>query len=233
MESKESSHFIKHESSPNTKHKRFFSNKFIPSKIPNKVGCINDKRDNGIRSPVNSNTTSKSDDSNHSSRSPTGTSSRPLSLHISSSSSKVSVCTISVYISLNFLILFSISVCFGQHLLQGELRRCSSASGDHVFQEPTSQELAPNPFIRSASHDSILHVKHKVSSMDSLARRALLAAQVLHLIPTNKARQRNYLQGRIAANSLLGSVELERMFPNRQVTIFVGTWNMNGQSPPR
>lgn len=91
MESKESSHFIKHESSPNTKNKRFFSNKFIPSKIPNKVGCINDKRDNGIRSPVNSNTTSKSDESNHSLRSPTGTSSRPLSLHISSSSSKVSV----------------------------------------------------------------------------------------------------------------------------------------------
>ncbi|GLV34574.1 Inositol polyphosphate 5-phosphatase E [Carabus blaptoides fortunei] len=171
------------------------------------IGCINEKRDNGIRSPLSSNRTSKSDESNDSLKSPGGTCSRPLSLHISSSSSK--------------------------HLLQGELRRCSSASGDHVFQPSASNDLPANPFIRSASHDSILHAKSKVSSMDSLARRALLAAQVLHLIPTNKARQRNYLQGRVAANSLLGSLELERMFPSRQVTIFVGTWNMNGQSPPR
>jgi len=40
---------------------------------------------------------------------------------------------------------------------------------------------------------------------------------------------RNFLHGRIAANSLLGSVELERVLPTRQVQIFVGTWNMNGQ----
>lgn len=114
------------------------------------------------------------------------------------------------------------------------MRRCSSASGQHVFQEGTSsKDVSPpnNPFVRANSHESIL--VEKASSMNSLAQRALLAAQVLHLIPTNKARQRNFLQGRIAANSLLGSNELERMFPNRQVTIFVGTWNMNGQSPPR
>ncbi|XP_075231116.1 inositol-3-phosphate synthase [Lycorma delicatula] len=69
-------------------------------------------------------------------------------------------------------------------------------------------------------------------SMDSLARQSLLAAQVLHLIPTNKARERNFLHGRIAANSLLGSLELERVLPQREVRIYIGTWNMNGQAPP-
>ncbi|PSN30511.1 hypothetical protein C0J52_17662 [Blattella germanica] len=68
-----------------------------------------------------------------------------------------------------------------------------------------------------------------VASMDSLARHSLLAAQVLHLIPTTKARERNFLHGRIAATSLLGLVELERTLPQRELRIFVGTWNMNGQ----
>ena len=40
---------------------------------------------------------------------------------------------------------------------------------------------------------------------DSLAHSALMAAHVLHLIPTEKARQRNFLQGRLASNSLLGN----------------------------
>lgn len=58
-------------------------------------------------------------------------------------------------------------------------------------------------------------------------------ANVLPLIPTIKARQRNFLQGKIGANSLLGPTELDRVCPNREVTIFVGTWNMNGHSPPK
>lgn len=40
---------------------------------------------------------------------------------------------------------------------------------------------------------------------------------------------RNFLHGRIAANSLLGSLELERVLPQREVRIYIGTWNMNGQ----
>jgi hypothetical protein len=55
----------------------------------------------------------------------------------------------------------------------------------------------------------------------------------LYLIPTMQARQRNFLQGKIGANSLLGPRELDRVFPNREVTIFVGTWNMNGHTPPK
>jgi inositol polyphosphate 5-phosphatase INPP5E len=71
------------------------------------------------------------------------------------------------------------------------------------------------------------------ASADSLARQALVAAQVLHLIPTEKARQRNFLQGRSASISLLGASELEKACPNREVTIFMGSWNMNGQNPPK
>lgn len=40
---------------------------------------------------------------------------------------------------------------------------------------------------------------------------------------------RNYLHGRIAGNSLLGAMELERVLHNREVRVYVGTWNMNGQ----
>lgn len=93
MENKESSHFIKHESSPNTKHKRFFSNKLLPNKIPNKVGCIVNKSDSDIKSPVNKRN-SQSIESNSNSRSASGTSSRPLSLHVSDNNkvSEQSVC---------------------------------------------------------------------------------------------------------------------------------------------
>lgn len=93
-------------------------------------------------------------------------------------------------------------------------------------------ELEDLSYEKTTSQFDITKETRRKSSADSLARKSLLAAQLLHLIPTTKARQRNFLQGKVGIYSLLGQRELEKTFPNREVTIFVGTWNMNGHGPP-
>ncbi|XP_013199750.2 inositol polyphosphate 5-phosphatase E [Amyelois transitella] len=115
-------------------------------------------------------------------------------------------------------------------------------SADHLITNESK------PFCRSSSPESdrsssldrkrrskstITRSTSRAGSTDSLARNSLLAAQVLRLIPTQEARERNYLYGRLASHSLLGAAELEHVFPDREVKIFVGTWNMNGQAPPK
>ncbi|XP_053954781.1 inositol polyphosphate 5-phosphatase E [Anastrepha ludens] len=86
--------------------------------------------------------------------------------------------------------------------------------------------------IRFSSHENI-QMQQLQSSQEGLARRALLSAQVLSLIPTDKARERSFLEGHMGSSCLLGPAELDRVLPNKEITIFVGTWNMNGQNPPK
>ncbi|KAJ0177156.1 hypothetical protein K1T71_007165 [Dendrolimus kikuchii] len=115
-------------------------------------------------------------------------------------------------------------------------------SADHLISndsKPLYRSSSPESD-RSSSLDrkrrtksTITRSASRAGSTDSLARNTLLAAQVLRLIPTQEARQRNYLYGRLASHSLLGAAELEHVFPDREVKVFVGTWNMNGQAPPR
>ncbi|XP_050335104.1 inositol polyphosphate 5-phosphatase E [Bactrocera neohumeralis] len=86
--------------------------------------------------------------------------------------------------------------------------------------------------MRFSSHENI-QMQRLQSSQVGLARRALLSAQVLSLIPTDKARERSFMEGHMGSSALLGPAELDRILPNKEITIFVGTWNMNGQNPPK
>ena len=49
----------------------------------------------------------------------------------------------------------------------------------------------------------------------------------------NRARSRSYLLGSCGRTSLLAEDEFERYLPDRNIRVFVGTWNMNGENPPR
>ncbi|CAH0383897.1 unnamed protein product [Bemisia tabaci] len=70
------------------------------------------------------------------------------------------------------------------------------------------------------------------ASTESLVKKTLIAAHVLNLVPAVKVKGRNYLHGRVSINSLLGPVELDKALLNREIKIYIGTWNMNGQAPP-
>ncbi|CAH1115965.1 unnamed protein product [Phaedon cochleariae] len=100
-------------------------------------------------------------------------------------------------------------------------RQSSLSDGNIAFEHDDSTEATDNNHLieKFSSHESVFNLKG--------------GANTLHLIPISKARQRNFLQGKIGANSLLGPCELDRVCPNREITIFVGTWNMNGHSPPK
>ena len=112
------------------------------------------------------------------------------------------------------------------------MRRCSSAEDDiSRLHTPTYDDS--KLVDKSFSHETVFKDDNADTSANNLATKALIAAQVLHLIPTIKARQRNFLQGRVGASSLLGPSELDRTLPKRQIHVFVGTWNMNGQTPPK
>lgn len=119
----------------------------------------------------------------------------------------------------------------------------NSSNNMNVNNRSSSSNKDPNHNHSENKVSSPLPVHHcenggshsqRPASTDSLARQALMAAQVLHLIPTEKARARSIAHNsNICNNTLLGTSELNKVLPNREIKIFVGTWNMNGEPPPR
>ncbi|XP_058975642.1 inositol polyphosphate 5-phosphatase E [Musca domestica] len=132
---------------------------------------------------------------------------------------------------------------FGAGFLPAEEGKVSAIKRATTPQHMSSPNIATQPepaftteeaetqAIRFMSQDNMQ--LERQGSSTGLARQALMAAQVLSLIPTEKARERSYLDGRLGSSSLLGPSELNKVLPTKEVTIFVGTWNMNGQSPPK
>ncbi|XP_017768616.1 PREDICTED: 72 kDa inositol polyphosphate 5-phosphatase [Nicrophorus vespilloides] len=214
--------------SPSSKltQKKSIKKFLLPSKAPNKVGIVI-TRTQSTRKHYE-----KLDIEENLPKSPIIVSRRPLSLDMANINSDSDNGALSLA-GKPFL-----SPDLEEHRLQvngefNQLRRCSSVEDTSLRSDLDESKLSE----RCMSHDTVLKegvtVNRSSSSANSLAKKALMAAQVLHLIPTNKARQRNFLQGRIGTNALLGSKELEKTLPRREIHIFVGTWNMNGQNPPK
>ncbi|GFY44403.1 inositol polyphosphate 5-phosphatase E [Trichonephila inaurata madagascariensis] len=78
------------------------------------------------------------------------------------------------------------------------------------------------------SSEDLHIIKHVSGSVDKIS-----LGNVLPPLAMIKARARSYVFGsKGTSGSLLGNEELHRFFPDNQITIFVGTWNMNSHGPP-
>nr|XP_016934899.1 inositol polyphosphate 5-phosphatase E [Drosophila suzukii]XP_016934900.1 inositol polyphosphate 5-phosphatase E [Drosophila suzukii] len=117
----------------------------------------------------------------------------------------------------------------------GDIKRATTPqhmSSPNIATQPDGIEpIQEQPGVRFMSHENM--TLQRQGSGSNLARQTLMAAHALNLIPADKARERSFLDGRLGSSSLLGPSELGRVLPQKEVTIFVGTWNMNGHHPPK
>lgn len=116
-----------------------------------------------------------------------------------------------------------------------------SNSPDEDDSDNNSEEL-PTRFFTPPLNGAIdieqeLRMSRRVSISKSRSMNSIPSSQgsgVTGQPPTTRdARGRSFLMGSMGPTSLLGAIELEKCFPDRTIRIFVGTWNMNGNSPPR
>ncbi|CAL1297551.1 unnamed protein product [Larinioides sclopetarius] len=100
--------------------------------------------------------------------------------------------------------------------------------------EESSKECSShrNSSSEESQNESREHQLAKTSVSGSEDKSSLW--NVLPPLAMVKARSRSYVFGsKGPSGSLLGSDELSRFFPDNQLTVFVGTWNMNGHDPPQ
>ncbi|GFT50101.1 inositol polyphosphate 5-phosphatase E [Nephila pilipes] len=91
----------------------------------------------------------------------------------------------------------------------------------------SDEKSSPKDDYKDTSEDLLIS-KQISGSVDKIS-----SGNILPPLAMIKARARSYVFGsKGITGSLLGNDELHRFFPDNQVTIFVGTWNMNGHDPP-
>ncbi|XP_077987010.1 phosphatidylinositol polyphosphate 5-phosphatase type IV-like [Glandiceps talaboti] len=63
---------------------------------------------------------------------------------------------------------------------------------------------------------------------DSISQKSFMSTSIIPAISSKAARMKSFLTGGLRnVGSLLGTEELERHFPDRQVKIYIATWNMH------
>ena len=111
----------------------------------------------------------------------------------------------------------------------------SDQKSDSNSQENLSKTPPPGMPIATLAirRDSFNMNQGKSRSMTCLLAAAASAAEIAgQPVLVSHARTRSYLCGSVGPTSMLGAEELEKYFPDRNVRVFVGSWNMNGQMPP-
>ncbi|XP_037653382.1 phosphatidylinositol polyphosphate 5-phosphatase type IV [Choloepus didactylus] len=91
------------------------------------------------------------------------------------------------------------------------------------------------PLLRARSSLGPCRPRSPLAGDDCSLRSARSAFSLLAPIRARDVRSRSYLEGSLlASGALLGADELARYFPDRNVAVFVATWNMQGQKelPP-
>lgn len=112
-----------------------------------------------------------------------------------------------------------------------ESHKFSKSNDKHFYKSkyrPRSMSALPR---RATSLDSLRH-ESLDSSLESLIKHSIANSRIIYPVSVSKAKDRNYLHGKTGALCLLGTSELERVFPEREVRIYICTWNMNGEAPP-
>ncbi|XP_064093024.1 inositol polyphosphate 5-phosphatase E-like isoform X2 [Macrobrachium nipponense] len=94
----------------------------------------------------------------------------------------------------------------------------------------TSKSLTASASVKEYEPEGSLLQHCRSASLDELTSTQIVPG-LPSLLPADLKR-RNYLFGGLGNGSLLGGKELDRYFPNRNFTLFIATWNMNGKEPP-
>ncbi|XP_033122546.1 phosphatidylinositol polyphosphate 5-phosphatase type IV-like isoform X2 [Anneissia japonica] len=109
----------------------------------------------------------------------------------------------------------------------------------HTMQSVSSQSLRTSCKMDGSLHlkdgqrsDSLPFSEPVMGANDTLSmtNRSFMSTGALPTLTTKAVKNRSYLSGGLqATNSLLGKEELERYFPDRQLKIFMATWNMHSE----